>query len=273
MPVFFIFFISVWNTLLYSLMANNYYDGGTSIPNPRTRRITPDPHLPDENALNIKLLKGILGQRNYDFSWMSINTPSKIYEPANVDIPTNKRLDILLSFKNYTLTDDNGQIIEAPSNIIKAIRRWMVQQATCKIDYLWKRLDDSHWPIWIKHGVCNSRESCSWPPGMNCQPNGVRKLKLLKWTCSSDPLGKKWNEYRESFLEEKRKRRSRNRRHNPKKNLAKNMRGINNALRPKHTKRLIKRYLYRTSKYVSGFLCQWKTIEYSVFESCICSCQ
>jgi len=264
--------LSVWNILSNCAQANGFDDSKENIQTSVGDRSTPDPHLPGENALNIKLLHTILGHRNYDSSWMSINTPSKIYEPANIDVPANKRLDTFLSFKNYTLTDENGHSLDVSQEIVMGIRRWLVQEASCKIDYIWKKIDESYWPLWVKHGVCNSRESCSLPPGMSCQPNGLKKLNLLKWTCSSDPFGKKWNEFRDSIQEDKRKRRIRLRRHNLKKQLQKNNRGQHKGLRPKRSKRLIKRYLYKTSKYVKGFLCQWKPVEYSVYESCTCSC-
>nr|BAC05684.1 noggin like protein [Dugesia japonica] len=265
-----IFVLAILNIFQESFTVNAYYSGRINMHSTNTDRSTPDPHVPGENALNVKLLQKILGKRNYDFSWMSINTPSKIYEPANIDIPNNKLLDVLLSFKNLTLTDENGQLINTSKNLESAIRRWMVQQAACKIDYLWKRLDDTHWPSFIKHGVCNSRESCSWPPGMNCRPNDQKLLKILKWTCISDPLGKRWNEFRESIFADKRKRRLR--RHKIKRHLSQK-RKTNKVIRPKRMKRLVKRYLYRTSKYVSGYLCQWKPIDYTVHQSCTCSCQ
>nr|ABV04324.1 noggin-like protein 1 [Schmidtea mediterranea] len=264
-----ILIFTVWNILREPLIVNTYYSGsliGTGLD-----RSTPDPHKPGENALDVHILQRILGLKNYEHSWMSMNTPSIIYEQTSLEASNNKQLDVLLSFKNLSFTDEKGQLINTSQNLDAAIRRWMVQQATCKTDYIWKRLDETHWPSWIKHGICSSTEPCSWPPGMACKQSDKKTLKVLKWTCLSDPLGEKWNAFRELMHEDRKRRRLR--RHQFKRHLSQKRKiGVKKVKKPKQLKRLVKRYLYKTSKYASGYLCQWKPIDYTVYESCTCSC-
>lgn len=264
----------VLNAVVYPLQGYNYgeEDGANDDPymisaNP------PDPHIPGEHTMDINELQKILGYTEDDLSWVSIGEPSQIYEPGVKSDSGDQRLDVLLSFRNYTLEDDQGSLIDANPNIVQAVRRWMVKEATCGVDYLWKRLDASYWPFWVKHVFCSSSESCSWPPGMTCQPVGVRTVKLLQWTCLSDPLSTKLNAFRESVMEDQRKMAMhRMKRRSQRRRLFKDPNRSNGVLRPKRRKRMLKQYAYRTSKYAHGFLCQWSPVEYSISESCSCNC-
>uniref|UniRef100_T1D134 Nlg1 n=1 Tax=Dendrocoelum lacteum TaxID=27895 RepID=T1D134_9PLAT len=253
--------------------AYNYFQNNPMTPSQKKNSM--DPFHPDDNSYNTKHLKAIMGGKNYDVTWMSINRPPKIFESANFSKPPSRNLLMLSNFKNYTLVDEVGNEMKIPKNISTAIRRWIVEQASCRVEYVWKKLDALHWPSWIKHGICSSKESCSWPPGMSCRNESHKKFKILKWICNSDPFAHKWNEFREKFLQLRKSRLlNRKRRHNLKKsNLVKQRRGLNFPNRSKRDEKKRLRYAYKTSKYVQGFFCQWEPVDYSVVETCMCSCQ
>ncbi|KAH9278320.1 Noggin [Echinococcus granulosus] len=86
---------------------------------------------------------------------------------------------------NMTFRDQTGAQFLLPETQIQIFRNWLIEQATCEMDFIWKDLGSLYWPRWIRMGVCLARlgSSCSWPPGMKCQPSGSRVLRLLNWNC------------------------------------------------------------------------------------------
>ncbi|VDK84362.1 unnamed protein product [Dibothriocephalus latus] len=46
------------------------------------------------------------------------------------------------------------------------IKRWLLQKATCPVQFVWRDLGNRYWPRWIRHAVCKEGTSCSWPSGM-----------------------------------------------------------------------------------------------------------
>ncbi|CAL8096854.1 unnamed protein product [Calicophoron daubneyi] len=86
---------------------------------------------------------------------------------------------------NFTFRQDSGDQIVLPEMHIQLFRNWLIDKATCEMDFIWEDLGPLFWPRWIRRGVCVNRQShsCSWPPGMKCRPSGSRALQLLHWKC------------------------------------------------------------------------------------------
>ncbi|VDP89583.1 unnamed protein product [Echinostoma caproni] len=86
---------------------------------------------------------------------------------------------------NFTLRHDSGEAFTLSEPQIKLFRAWLIEKATCEMEFIWEDLGSLFWPRWIRRGVCLNKpgQSCSWPPGMKCQPSGSRALRLLHWKC------------------------------------------------------------------------------------------
>ncbi|KAA3682074.1 uncharacterized protein DEA37_0000091 [Paragonimus westermani] len=86
---------------------------------------------------------------------------------------------------NFTFRHEVGNYFTLPESQLAAFRNWLIDKATCEMDYIWEDLGPLFWPRWIRRGVCINRQghSCSWPPGMKCRPSGSRALQLLHWKC------------------------------------------------------------------------------------------
>ncbi|KAM9581179.1 noggin-like [Guaruba guarouba] len=65
-----------------------------------------------------------------------------------------------------------------------SLRRWLVEQAACRLTSTWVDLGAVFWPRWVRHTACETGpRSCSWPPGMGCRPAQLTRIKLLAWHC------------------------------------------------------------------------------------------
>ncbi|TPP67698.1 Bone morphogenetic protein antagonist noggin [Fasciola gigantica] len=86
---------------------------------------------------------------------------------------------------NFTLRHDSGEVFMLSEQQAKLFRSWLIEKATCEMEFIWEDLGSLFWPRWIRRGVCLNKpsQSCSWPPGMKCQPSGSRALRLLHWKC------------------------------------------------------------------------------------------
>nr|XP_004650651.2 noggin-like [Jaculus jaculus] len=66
----------------------------------------------------------------------------------------------------------------------RALRRWLVELASCGLTSAWVDLGPVFWPRWVRHTDCDtSPRSCSWPPGMTCRPAQTTHIQLLAWHC------------------------------------------------------------------------------------------
>ncbi|KAL3307360.1 hypothetical protein Ciccas_014130 [Cichlidogyrus casuarinus] len=137
-----------------------------------TASLTLTPPNPS-NELNRKL-RIVLG-RNFDNQWMSIEA----LDNANHSVPhgypkSDESLQAALNSLNFT----RG---EMDTHTTDALKSWLLQRATCPIEFVWEDLGPTFWPQFIRHGHCQSGHSCSWPSGMSCRQSGSRKLNMLRW--------------------------------------------------------------------------------------------
>lgn len=173
-------------------------------PQPRSMRVMGQPinpnivsHLhPDVSPRKIHRLWRLLGGKE-DKYWTSEEPPrvlrqrgvSGMMSDAGTHPPGTNPVDSSLIRKanslNMTFRDQTGAQFLLPETQIQIFRNWLIEQATCEMDFIWKDLGSLYWPRWIRMGVCLARlgSSCSWPPGMKCQPSGSRVLRLLNWNC------------------------------------------------------------------------------------------
>ncbi|VDL88924.1 unnamed protein product [Schistocephalus solidus] len=149
---------------------------------------------PDLNSRHFRRLWNLLRSEE-DRHWTSEEPPRVLRQRgvpnmmSDAGSPQTAPVDVGLLRKanslNLTFRDQTGAQFLLPEPQIQLFRNWLIEQATCEMDFIWKDLGSLYWPRWIRMGVCLSRlgSSCSWPPGMKCQPSGSRVLRLLNWNC------------------------------------------------------------------------------------------
>ncbi|CAH8669685.1 unnamed protein product [Heterobilharzia americana] len=152
-------------------------------------------HLrPSSTAASIRKLRRILGA-DLQSDWMSIETPPNSLSSSikstrstlspNIPKPDNHLVTAVeeLNFTVFRSVNDDGLIYPIKMTIdqVNIMKMWLLQRATCGMEYIWEDLGPLFWPRWIRRGVCVNTHSCSWPPGMRCRSSGSRALKLLRW--------------------------------------------------------------------------------------------
>ncbi|CAH8673741.1 unnamed protein product [Schistosoma rodhaini] len=149
---------------------------------------------PSSTIDSIRKLRRILGS-DLQNDWMSIESPLNSQSSSikstrstlspNIPKPDNYLLNIVdeLNFTVFRPVNNDGLIYPNKMTMdqVNIMKTWLLQRATCAMEYIWEDLGPLFWPRWIKRGVCVNTHSCSWPPGMHCRSSGSRSLKLLRW--------------------------------------------------------------------------------------------
>lgn len=112
---------------------------------------------------------------------VSLHQRDTTIESKKIDIQLKEYVNKL----NFTFSNLFGNQYELTDVQLNPFRQWLLNLASCDMDYVWEDLGPLFWPRWIRRGVCISKpsQSCSWPPGMKCRPSGSRALHLLHWKC------------------------------------------------------------------------------------------
>ncbi|VDN98057.1 unnamed protein product [Rodentolepis nana] len=206
---------------------------------------------------------------------------------------------------NMTFRDETGAQYLLTDHQIKIFRNWLIETATCEMDFIWKDLGSLYWPRWIRMGVCLARlgSSCSWPPGMKCQPSGSRVLRLLNWNCedaaqaetssnSDQALTRKVRSpepspmnLRYQFQDNQNGRQARQMysqqapspmwryyRLGRKKGRRDASLPLDPAQQEEGRARKAKRLIEKLSVTASGYRCSWQVQKYLISDKCTCSC-
>ncbi|KAL5965703.1 Noggin [Taenia solium] len=290
-------------------------------PPPRSMRVMGQPinpnivsHLhPDVSPRKIHRLWRLLGGKE-DKYWTSEEPPrvlrqrgvSGMLSDAGTHPPGANSVDSGLIRKanalNMTFRDQTGAQFLLPETQIQIFRNWLIEQATCEMDFIWKDLGSLYWPRWIRMGVCLARlgSSCSWPPGMKCQPSGSRVLRLLNWNCedaaqaesSSDSvLSRKTRSLRQPtinlryHLQEPASRLQirqtypqqtspmwRYYRMGRRKGRRDASMPMDPAQQEEQRARRARRLIEKLSVTASGYRCSWQVQKYLISDKCTCSC-
>ncbi|CAH8865195.1 unnamed protein product [Trichobilharzia szidati] len=126
----------------------------------------------------------VLRQRGLSGSVMSNDNANKNNIDENYSSLDTKLLKEIKEL-NFTFRNSYGVYFTLSEEQIQPYRYWLLERATCEMDFIWEDLGPLFWPRWIRRGVCLNRpgHSCSWPSGMKCRPSGSRALQLLHWKC------------------------------------------------------------------------------------------
>uniref|UniRef100_A0A5K3F9N3 Noggin n=1 Tax=Mesocestoides corti TaxID=53468 RepID=A0A5K3F9N3_MESCO len=201
---------------------------------------------------------------------------------------------------NMTFRDQTGAQFLLPETQIQIFRNWLIEQATCEMDFIWKDLGSLYWPRWIRMGVCLARlgSSCSWPPGMKCQPSGSRVLRLLNWNCedaaqasSNSPLSRQTRSLRQPTINLRYHQNSNEYRRQPRQTYLphaspmwryyqqrrwKGRRDVAGPLDPAQLEeqraRKARRLIEKLSVTANGYRCSWQVQKYLISDKCTCSC-
>lgn len=157
-------------------------------------------HLqPDVSPLIVRKLRKILAN-GLDKNWTSDQPPRVLRQRGVSAVSANGGSTAAASATvklvreaqalNMTFRDNSGSQFLLPEAQVQLFRTWLIEQATCEMEFVWEDLGPLFWPRWIRRGVClnNQGRSCSWPPGMKCHPSGSRALQLLHWKCETAPI-------------------------------------------------------------------------------------
>ncbi|CAI2736267.1 unnamed protein product [Schistosoma spindalis] len=228
---------------------------------------------PSSTIESIRKLRRILGS-DLQYNWMSIENPFNLQSLSskstrstllsNIPKPDNHLLNIIdeLNFTVFRPINNDGLIypIKMTNDQINIIKTWLLQRATCTMEYIWEDLGPLFWPRWIKRGVCVNTHSCSWPPGMRCRSSGSRSLKLLRWVCKNDSgkeaSNRRRREFQTNYLNH----------HNRDTNSHQT---YIDERRSKRVRRLIR----KLSLTANGYHCEWNRYEYMVSDHCTCGCE
>nr|CAH8873434.1 unnamed protein product [Trichobilharzia regenti] len=232
-------------------------------------------HLrPSSTAASVRKLRRILGS-DLQNEWMSIETPlnsltsssksTRSTLSSSIPKPDNHLLSAVedLNFTVFRSVNDDGLIypIKMTNDQVNVIKMWLLQRATCPMEYIWEDLGPLFWPRWIRRVVCINTHSCSWPPGMRCRSSGSRALKLLRWVCTNDS-GKEAlsNRRRRGFQSS---------------NLHRLERDVNHhqAFMEERRSKRVRRLIRKLSLTANGYHCEWNQYEYMVSDHCTCGCE
>ncbi|CAH8639475.1 unnamed protein product [Schistosoma intercalatum] len=228
-------------------------------------------HLrPSSTIESIRKLRRILGF-DLQINWMSIENPLNSQSKStrstllsSIPEPDNHLLNIIdeLNFTVFRSINNDGLIYPLKMTIdqVNIMKSWLLQRATCTMEYIWEDLGPLFWPRWIKRGVCVNTQSCSWPPGMRCRSSGSRSLKLLRWVCingsGKEASNRRRREFQTNYLNH----------HNRDTNSHQT---YVDERRSKRVRRLIR----KLSLTANGYHCEWNRHEYMVSDHCTCGCE
>jgi len=198
--------------------------------------------------LPVETMMSKLGD-DFDAEWMSVERP-----PANhtsTSPPDDPELLNHIRRLRFTYRDERGDEHQFRSSVMRQFEKWLLDRARCEVRYSWDDLGLSFWPRWVRHGSCDTRATCSWPPGMHCLAAESGTIRLLHWQC--------------------RRSSGRDRRHaaSGRKNVATTTKSTSKSTesRSGRAANLVRRRMRseRTQ-------CRWKKVPYPVTSECFCSC-
>ncbi|KAL7054508.1 hypothetical protein AAHC03_026016 [Spirometra sp. Aus1] len=252
------------------------------------------PYLqPNLTPAVVEKLRVILGS-NFDHAWMSTERPGTLgnLTTQQEESQQQKALTEELSRQHFTIVEEVAGVGKQKVNLspkdADLIRRWLLQKATCPVQFVWRDLGNRYWPRWIRHAVCKEGTSCSWPSGMRCKLSGTKTLRLLRWYCRKRPE----KEVRRRARGKQMHQRSRSRRSlygsagtaylpfRQARPLTTDLRmltpprqGSNRqfTLEEQRSKR-VKRLVRKLSRSFRGYYCEWSRDEYTLQPECSCQC-
>ncbi|KAF5405233.1 Bone morphogenetic protein antagonist noggin [Paragonimus heterotremus] len=232
-------------------------------------------HLqPSSNPASIRKLRKILGPA-FQTDWMSIESPpndsgKSVRSTMTLMEPDNRLLSALDNLNFTVLRPAKGTDVVIPvemtSEQISLLKDWLIQRATCRMDYIWEDLGSLFWPRWIRRGICVNTAVCSWPPGMRCRPSGSRSLTLLRWVCKNE--SKDGSDERRRWRRGPRGSRYRRLRRDGKKPIA-----LRRIAREEERAERVRRLIRNLSRVGNGYHCEWSRHEYMVSDQCSCGCE
>ena len=171
------------------LQENNTSDTGDSIQRDRNAEVVNRDvssaeirrlkrYLPRERDLRPRKLFRLLG-KNFNSNWMSANRPlpNKVVETMEPELGEAENSVNMMKTSDKTKDRNN--------ETLAAFKFWLLQMTSCKVKFQWRDLGPLVWPRYVKEGLCESKQSCSFPTGMKCVPDDFRKLYILKWQCTN----------------------------------------------------------------------------------------
>ena len=159
----------------------------------------PDPNTNDKEEDKLRQMLG-----NYVSSYLSTQKPKDFGSGSASNSVSEKELlkTMPSSLKSYDFNVPNSHRKRHPRSKTKLLfRLWLWSISYCPVQYNWTDLGPYVWPRYMKVGLC-PRRSCSFPPGMSCQPskNDV-KVKVLLWYCTRTKYCS-WRVYSENITTE-----------------------------------------------------------------------
>lgn len=229
-------------------------------------------YKPRKRNLRTKRLLRKLGA-SFDTEWMSIEKPSQ--NSSYLDISHDKKLAPMVRRLNFSFIDEQFKAFQFQNDLHGIFEEWLLQQASCPVEFRWTDLGTFFWPRWVKTGQCVINNSCSWPPGMKCAPVKRKLIHLLQWYCRKRQVRHpkiKMTTKRDLRRQERRKTR---------KNARKNQRSRDSIgifikrQMAKHSSASVPVLPSdkRKRKRNRNVNCDWMKVPYPIIRSCECSCE
>jgi len=187
---------------------------------------------------------------HFDPGWMAVDRPVVSGSGFNRSRDDPELVRDLRRLR-FTYRDDDGSERRLEAAVVDELKRWLLEQARCRVAYTWEDMGELFWPRWVRHGRCDSLAVCSWPPGMYCAPAPSETLRLLHWQCRRRPRSAE------------RQRRVRRMHDDDDDDVS------SSSLLPRHGNRQARRRRLRNGRQPP---CRWKKVPYPVTTDCFCSC-
>lgn len=168
-----------------------------------------DPYLKEDfKSLDLTSLVQKLGFQNKNATHRVQGTGS----PKGVDPPSS----------NHTKRQSVTKTGFSQEEFESVLQSWLLDMSACPVYYKWVDKGRIFWPRYIRKGACSveelengyhnelnpssssssssssSRNSCSWPPVLQCRPDSPKRVTYLRWTCTQLKPTKLFDRFRQS---------------------------------------------------------------------------
>jgi hypothetical protein len=221
------------------------------------------PYEASVRRLPVETMMSKLGD-DFDPRWMSVERPSanQTSSTSSATSPDDPELLNDLRRLRFTYRDERGEEHQLRQAVVRQLERWLLDRARCEVRYTWDDLGPLFWPRWIRHGSCDTRAACSWPPGMHCTAAESDTLRVLHWQCRPRASGGARHRRQAAAGAENPDRKSTT---SPSRSTGfKTSRTATSSSRSRSGR--------RRQRSSDRSQCRWKKVPYPVTSECFCSC-
>jgi hypothetical protein len=213
--------------------------------------------------LPVETMMSKLGD-DFDPRWMSVERPSanQTSLTSSAASPDDPELLNDLRRLRFTYRDERGEEHQLRQAVVRQLERWLLDRARCEVRYTWDDLGPLFWPRWIRHGSCDTRAACSWPPGMHCTAAESDTLRVMHWQCR--PRASSGARHRRQAVSDAEDPVQKSTTSPSRSTGVKTSRTVSSSSRSRSGR--------RRQRSSDRSQCRWRKVPYPVTSECFCSC-